>query len=65
MHQRYLAAGADLLTTNTFGGTPLALAAHGLGERTAELNRAGARLAREVAGDAPANPSRLTGSGPG
>lgn len=29
MHQRSLAAGADLLTTNTFGGTPLALTAHG------------------------------------
>jgi 5-methyltetrahydrofolate--homocysteine methyltransferase len=51
VHQRYLAAGADLLTTNTFGGTPLALAAHGLGDRAAELNRAGARLAREVAGE--------------
>jgi 5-methyltetrahydrofolate--homocysteine methyltransferase len=51
VHQSYLAAGADLLTTNTFGGTPLALAARGLGERAAEVNRAGATLAREVAGE--------------
>ena len=51
VHQGYLAAGADLLTTNTFGGTPLALGARGLGERGGEVNRAGAALAREVAGE--------------
>ena len=51
VHARYLAAGSDLLTTNTFGGSSLALAAHGLRGRAAELNAAGARLAREVAGD--------------
>ncbi|RME72281.1 MAG: homocysteine methyltransferase, partial [Verrucomicrobia bacterium] len=51
VHQRYLDAGADLLTTNTFSGTSLALAGHGLGARAAELNRAAAALAREVAGD--------------
>ncbi|MDR1010353.1 MAG: homocysteine S-methyltransferase family protein [Opitutaceae bacterium] len=51
VHQRYLDAGADLLTTNTFGGTTLALAAHGLDTRAAGINRAAARLAREVAGE--------------
>lgn len=51
VHQRYLDAGADLLTTNTFSGTSLALAGHGLETRMAELNRAGAELARSVAGD--------------
>ncbi|WP_043588051.1 homocysteine S-methyltransferase family protein [Geminisphaera colitermitum] len=53
VHQRYLDAGADLLTTNTFGGTTLALAAHGFTDeaRAAEINRAAARLAREVAGE--------------
>lgn len=51
VHQRYLDAGADLLTTNTFSGTTLALAGHGLEERAAELNREGARLARAVAGE--------------
>ena len=42
----YLDAGADLLTTNTFGGSPLNLAAHGLDDRTEEINR----LAVEVLG---------------
>jgi len=51
VHQRYLDAGADLLTTNTFAGTTLSLAAHGLDARAAEINRAAARLAREVAGE--------------
>jgi methionine synthase I (cobalamin-dependent) len=50
VHQRYLDAGADLLTTNTFSGTTLALAAYGLDAQADELNRAGAALAREVAG---------------
>jgi 5-methyltetrahydrofolate--homocysteine methyltransferase len=52
VHRAYLDAGADLLLTNTFGGTSLALRAHGIDPtRATELNRAGARLAREVAGD--------------
>jgi methionine synthase I (cobalamin-dependent) len=51
VHRAYLDAGADLLVTNTFGGTSLALALHGIDPaRAAELNRAGAALAREVAG---------------
>ena len=50
-HQAYLEAGADVLETNTFQGSRAVLERHGLGERTAELNAAGARLAREVAGD--------------
>ena len=51
VHRDYLAAGADLLTTNTFGGTLFVLAGHGAGARVHELNLAGARLAREIAGD--------------
>ena len=35
----YLEAGADLITTNTFGASPLNLAQHGLEERTDEINR--------------------------
>lgn len=45
----YLAAGAELLTTNTFGASPLKLADHGLEERAEEINRAGVRIARDVA----------------
>ncbi len=52
IHAAYAEAGCDLLTTNTFGGSPAALEGHGLRDRTAELNRAGAALAREAAGDA-------------
>jgi methionine synthase I (cobalamin-dependent) len=51
VHQGYLDAGADLLTTNTFGGTSFVLAGHGAGARVRELNLAGAQLARGVAGD--------------
>ena len=36
----YLDAGADLITTNTFGGSPLNLGTHGLDDRTEEINRA-------------------------
>ena len=48
-HRAYAAAGARVLTTNTFGGTRPRLEMHRLGDRVHELNRAGARLAREVA----------------
>ena len=52
VHRSYLDSGADLLITNTFGATRLALALHGLDPRRAvELNRLGARNAREVAGE--------------
>lgn len=50
IHRRYAEAGCDLITTNTFGGTPLALARHGLAARARELNLAGAQLARRAAG---------------
>ena len=45
VHRDYFAAGADLVHTNTFGGTRPKLEAHGLGERAAELSEAAARLA--------------------
>jgi 5-methyltetrahydrofolate--homocysteine methyltransferase len=35
----YLDSGADLVTTNTFGGSPLKLALHGLDDRTEKINR--------------------------
>ena len=49
IHRSYLAAGATLLTTNTFGGSRPRLEMNGLGDRTEELNRAGAAVARGVA----------------
>lgn len=52
VHRAYLAAGAQILTTNTFGGSRLRLAEAGLAERTVQLNRLGAALACDVAGEA-------------
>jgi 5-methyltetrahydrofolate--homocysteine methyltransferase len=43
---RYIEAGAELITTNSFGGSPLALAAHRLEDRTEELNRAAVEAIR-------------------
>ncbi|HEX7544044.1 MAG TPA: homocysteine S-methyltransferase family protein [Candidatus Limnocylindrales bacterium] len=48
--EAYLAAGSDMVLTNSFGGSPLKLARHGLAERAGEVNRVAATLAREAAG---------------
>jgi methionine synthase I (cobalamin-dependent)/5,10-methylenetetrahydrofolate reductase len=48
IHQEYVGAGADLLETNTFGANRFKLAVHGLDGRVSDINRAGARLARDV-----------------
>jgi methionine synthase I (cobalamin-dependent) len=49
VHQSFVDAGADLILTNSFGANRLRLSLHGAQERVAELNRAAAGLAREVA----------------
>ena len=49
VHEAYAAAGARILTTNTFGGTRPRLQMHGLEDRVHELNRAAAEIARSVA----------------
>jgi 5-methyltetrahydrofolate--homocysteine methyltransferase len=46
VHESYLAAGCDIVETNTFGATPLVLAEYGLAARAFELNAAAARIAR-------------------
>ena len=45
----YASAGANVLTTNTFGGTRPRLQMHALEDRVHELNKAGAQVARQVA----------------
>lgn len=50
IHRDYLDAGALLIKTNTFTANRAALAGFGLEEKTAEINRAGVRLARSAAG---------------
>jgi len=51
VHLAYVKAGAEVIETNTFGANRFRLQKFGFGERVRELNLAGARLAREVAGD--------------
>jgi 5-methyltetrahydrofolate--homocysteine methyltransferase len=48
IHQGYLAAGADILETNTFGANALAQDDYGLAHVVREMNVAAARLAREA-----------------
>jgi len=48
VHADYFSAGADAVSTNSFGGHPLKLAASGLRARCAELNRAAAEIAASV-----------------
>ena len=48
IHAGYLAAGADLVETNTFNSTTISLADYGLQHLARELNETGARLAREA-----------------
>ena len=48
IHAAYLAAGADLVETNTFNSTSISLADYRLTHLVRELNREGARLAREA-----------------
>ncbi len=51
IHREYLEAGAEILETNTFGANSFKLEPHGLGNRVAEINRRGAEIAREAAGE--------------
>jgi len=50
LHNAYLEAGAELVLTNTFGGTPLKLESFDLHDRTEEINQRAVELARQAAG---------------
>ena len=47
----YVEAGSRVILTNTFGANRVRLAAHGLADRTVELNRRGVEISRRAAGD--------------
>ncbi|MGI4958335.1 MAG: methionine synthase [Janthinobacterium lividum] len=49
IHRGYFEAGADMVETNSFGGSPITLAEFDLGDRTHEINRIAGELAREAA----------------
>jgi 5-methyltetrahydrofolate--homocysteine methyltransferase len=61
LHHAFVAAGADLILTNTFGGNRHRLKLHRAEDRVFELNRRAAELAREVA-DAASRPVVVAGS---
>ena len=49
--ESYVSAGSDIVLTNTFGGTRIKLAKAGLDSETARINRSGAELSRQAAGE--------------
>ncbi len=49
IHRGYFEAGADLVETNTFGGSPVTLGEFGIADRAFDINQRGAELAREAA----------------
>jgi 5-methyltetrahydrofolate--homocysteine methyltransferase len=63
VHRQYLAAGADILETNTFNANAVSMADYGMEALAYELNVAGAALARQVADefDTPERPRFVAG----
>jgi 5-methyltetrahydrofolate--homocysteine methyltransferase len=61
VHRQYLAAGADITTTNTFTATSIGQADYGLEHRVYEMNVRGAQLARQAA-DQAGGPRFVAGS---
>ncbi len=49
LHRGFFAAGADIVETNSFGGSPITLGEFGLSDRAFELNKRAGELAREAA----------------
>ena len=61
IHDSYLAAGADVIQTNTFGANRLWLAGHGCADQVGEINQAAVRIAR-AARDRAGRPGYVAGS---
>jgi len=64
IHAQYLRVGADVIETNTFGGTRIVLGEFGFQDRVAEINHAAVKLAREAAAEfsTPERPRFVAGS---
>jgi 5-methyltetrahydrofolate--homocysteine methyltransferase len=68
VHRGFLEVGADVIETDTFGGTSIVLAEYDLGDRAYEINKKAAELAKSVAAEfsTPEKPRFVAGSiGPG
>ena len=62
IHQEYVAAGAEVLETNTFGANPVKLSSYGLEERTEEINTVATRIAREATQGMPGTSASVVGA---
>jgi 5-methyltetrahydrofolate--homocysteine methyltransferase len=64
VHRDFLAAGADVIETDTFGGTSIVLAEYDLGDRAYELSKKAVELAKSVAAEfsTPEKPRFVAGS---
>ncbi|UCE69613.1 MAG: homocysteine S-methyltransferase family protein, partial [Flavobacteriaceae bacterium] len=66
IHRKYLEAGADIIETNTFSATSVAMADYGMEDLVPEMNRESARIASEVAAEfnriTPEKPRFVAGS---
>jgi len=64
IHRKYFEAGADIVETNSFGGTPLVLAEYGLQADALDLNKRASTLARQAAEEysTPGRPRFVAGS---
>src|SRR6187549_1528852 len=51
VHQEYVEAGSQFIETNTYGANRFKLGPHGLDAQVGKINREGARIAREAAGE--------------
>ncbi len=68
LHRSFFEVGVDAVETDTFGAFPMVLAEYGIAERTGEINKEAARIAKEVASgySTPDRPRWVVGSiGPG
>jgi methionine synthase I (cobalamin-dependent)/5,10-methylenetetrahydrofolate reductase len=62
IHRAYIAAGAQVIETNTFGASRFRLARHGLQDRVGAINRAGVRVAQQARERAEADGVLIAGS---